>query len=635
MSSEINAADEQNDEQNTTIENAARGRHSERVIVNADELELDPYQPRRQSNEPADPEFVASIEENGLLNDLLVRPVECSEHDFEDGISYLILGGSRRFRALKEAGLTDVPCKVIEADDLEAQRLAFIDNMQRKDLSDYEVMSAVSKMYDALSERLIPESGKVPCPIDGCEKEYSGRLGVRRHLSSHDELSDEEIQEQCSGVFLSETAVYEDIAKSIYGSADKAKTVEHIVRVSKLPSISKALVKTEAERSEEETGALRDYNVADDTPGYVETPTGMGEGVPRVLVDLASLASTSTIDESNLLAPFLLRAYASHKSEDTNNTLASIKKALKAWQEELDDRDAFVGEDAFEKALSGELPEPEEPEVDVEEPATAPEAAEAPETPEDGETDEEDESPSPETDEAHEPAQSPTEDVGADDDVDDGAKDIEVLEPEPEPEGEDEPSDEEFTMAAGDLLDEIANEEPATPSVELKENHRRFVQALPATGDELASELDISKSTVRDWVSAIRKAHGEDLIESPSRESVYRWTGPTIEDGSLRGSDINPSAAEQSIIEAMPGTPSELAERTEYAVATVKARVSELRAENGEDIVTIESDDEYRWNGPEQTDLTIEMSGSDILSVEPADAVTPEFIRQLIRYSEQ
>ncbi len=88
-----------------------------------------PYNPRTSYDDEQLKDLVESVKTKGVLTPLLVRPVN---GHFE------IVGGSRRFRAAKKAGLAAVPCQVRELSDDEALEVAILDNLQRHDISPLE-----------------------------------------------------------------------------------------------------------------------------------------------------------------------------------------------------------------------------------------------------------------------------------------------------------------------------------------------------------------------------------------------------------------------------------------------------------------------------------------------------------------
>ncbi len=87
-------------------------------------------QPRCAFDEEALLELSESIKQYGLIQPITVRPL--------DGGYYQIIAGERRWRASRMAGLTEVPVRIIEADDRRAMELALVENLQREDLNPIE-----------------------------------------------------------------------------------------------------------------------------------------------------------------------------------------------------------------------------------------------------------------------------------------------------------------------------------------------------------------------------------------------------------------------------------------------------------------------------------------------------------------
>lgn len=83
-------------------------------------------------------ELSASIKEHGVLQPLSVRRLP--------GSRYELISGERRLRAAKLAGLENVPCILVNADDLESSLLALIENLQRRDLDFIEEASALQTL---------------------------------------------------------------------------------------------------------------------------------------------------------------------------------------------------------------------------------------------------------------------------------------------------------------------------------------------------------------------------------------------------------------------------------------------------------------------------------------------------------
>jgi ParB family chromosome partitioning protein len=101
------------------------------------------YNPRRHFDEKQLADLVESIKAMGIMNPLLVRPYGDEEGVFE------IVGGARRFRAAKAAGLTEVPVIVRNLTDQQALEVAVIDNLQRADVHPLDEADG----YEALMEQ--------------------------------------------------------------------------------------------------------------------------------------------------------------------------------------------------------------------------------------------------------------------------------------------------------------------------------------------------------------------------------------------------------------------------------------------------------------------------------------------------
>jgi ParB family chromosome partitioning protein len=96
-------------------------------------VERNPDQPRKQFDEAKLEELAASIREHGVVEPILVR---------QEGGSYRILAGERRWRAAQRAGLKEIPAVLREATEREAFELALVENLQRADLNAIEEAEA-------------------------------------------------------------------------------------------------------------------------------------------------------------------------------------------------------------------------------------------------------------------------------------------------------------------------------------------------------------------------------------------------------------------------------------------------------------------------------------------------------------
>jgi ParB family chromosome partitioning protein len=121
-------------------------------LIPIEDVEPNPGQPRQEIGDLT--ELVASMRENGILEPLLVRPV--------DG-RFQIIAGERRYRAAVEVGLAELPCVVRDATDAEVMELALVENLQRKDLSAFEEadgLKALATTYGYTHEKMAQKVGK-------------------------------------------------------------------------------------------------------------------------------------------------------------------------------------------------------------------------------------------------------------------------------------------------------------------------------------------------------------------------------------------------------------------------------------------------------------------------------------------
>ncbi len=87
-------------------------------------------QPRTVFDEEALSELAESIREYGVIQPVTVRKLGSGY--------YQLIAGERRWRAARLAGLTEIPARVIEADDKLTTELALVENLQREDLNPVE-----------------------------------------------------------------------------------------------------------------------------------------------------------------------------------------------------------------------------------------------------------------------------------------------------------------------------------------------------------------------------------------------------------------------------------------------------------------------------------------------------------------
>ncbi len=126
--------------------------------ISLDRIELDGSQPRKDPGDLS--ELSASIKEHGLINPIIVEPI--------DQKRYRVLSGERRYRAAWEAGLTKVRCIIRTVEDHERIALQLIENIHRKDLNPVEEAQSFKQLMvnhnigqEQLAERLNKSLGSI------------------------------------------------------------------------------------------------------------------------------------------------------------------------------------------------------------------------------------------------------------------------------------------------------------------------------------------------------------------------------------------------------------------------------------------------------------------------------------------
>ena len=103
---------------------------NEVLEIDVENIEPNPYQPRKIFNDEKIKELSSSIEKNGLLQPIIVT---------RNGGSYLLVAGERRLRASKLAKIPTIKSIVVDVENKELRELALVENIQRDDLNVIEV----------------------------------------------------------------------------------------------------------------------------------------------------------------------------------------------------------------------------------------------------------------------------------------------------------------------------------------------------------------------------------------------------------------------------------------------------------------------------------------------------------------
>ena len=158
-------------EDNSTDEFTSSGVTKVKLV----DIEPNREQPRKQFDEEALNELASSISQHGVLQPLLVRPLN-------DG-TYQLVAGERRWRASRIAGLTEVPVIIRELTDAEVAEIALVENLQRENLNPMET----ARGFKELSDKFGYTQEKIS-EIIGCSR--SAIAHALRLLSLPEEIQD-------------------------------------------------------------------------------------------------------------------------------------------------------------------------------------------------------------------------------------------------------------------------------------------------------------------------------------------------------------------------------------------------------------------------------------------------------------
>lgn len=158
-------------------------------IVSINQIEISKTNPRKSFDEKALAELSQSIKEHGILQPILVRPLNDLEEGFEQ---FELVCGERRYRAATMAGIEEIPVNIRVLTDDEAFELQIIENLERKDVHPMDEADAFKKMIDSgkytisdiaskmvKSETFITQRLKLVDLIDSVRADFlAGHLGI-------------------------------------------------------------------------------------------------------------------------------------------------------------------------------------------------------------------------------------------------------------------------------------------------------------------------------------------------------------------------------------------------------------------------------------------------------------------------
>ena len=127
-----------------------------RTTLTVEQIQTNPYQPRKAFDEDEIHHLSDSIKAHGVLQPLVVRPV---------GDQFQLIAGERRLRAAQAAGLREVPVTVVNFDDQQVFEASLVENIQRADLNPIEKAQGFKDYLDRYGVT---------------QEQLAGRLGMDR-----------------------------------------------------------------------------------------------------------------------------------------------------------------------------------------------------------------------------------------------------------------------------------------------------------------------------------------------------------------------------------------------------------------------------------------------------------------------
>src|SRR6202167_3381738 len=146
-----------------------------------DQIDRNPSQTRSQVNEDQLAELAASIVANGVVQPILVRPLETGR--------FQLIAGERRWRASQLAGKPTVPAILRQVSDEQAMEITIVENLQRADLNPMEQARAferLSREFHMTQEQMANRTGKDRATVSNFLRLLRLPLTVQSRVESGD-----------------------------------------------------------------------------------------------------------------------------------------------------------------------------------------------------------------------------------------------------------------------------------------------------------------------------------------------------------------------------------------------------------------------------------------------------------------
>ncbi|MDA9611659.1 ParB/RepB/Spo0J family partition protein [OM182 bacterium] len=158
-------------------ENNGKGEEMRNIPV--DLIQRGKYQPRIEIDNDSLRELAASIEKQGIMQPIVIRPISADKYE--------IIAGERRWRACQLAGFHEIPAIIKPVNDESAIAMSLIENIQREDLNPMEEAFALRRLQDEfnLTQREVGDAvGKSRTTVTNLLRLINLSEDVRRMLET-------------------------------------------------------------------------------------------------------------------------------------------------------------------------------------------------------------------------------------------------------------------------------------------------------------------------------------------------------------------------------------------------------------------------------------------------------------------
>lgn len=208
-------------------------RKSKLQMIAVDKLHPHPQNPRKVIGDVT--ELAESIKANGILQNLTVVPMN------DDWTEFTVIIGHRRLAAAKQAGLTELPCAIVEMSEKEQLSTMLTENMQRSDLTVYEEAKGCQLLLDLgdtvaeIAEKTGFSESKIRRRVKLCEldEEAFKESQIRQPtLADYDRLN--QIKDIETRNKLLESIGTNNFDNLLYSAVKKQETEEEKEKIEKL-----------------------------------------------------------------------------------------------------------------------------------------------------------------------------------------------------------------------------------------------------------------------------------------------------------------------------------------------------------------------------------------------------------------